>query len=74
MDDNEFMRRAFERLAARREEQDAFAEKFGEMVQNVVAAGMSEEVLRLAFERGIARGAYLRDNHQTEGEVIDIKG
>jgi hypothetical protein len=73
MDDNEFMRRTFERIAARQQEHDAFAEKFGELVQNVVAAGLSEETLRTAFERGLARGRYLRDSHHAEGAVVDLK-
>jgi ferric-dicitrate binding protein FerR (iron transport regulator) len=73
MDDNEFMRKAFERIAARQRDHDAFLEKFGELVQNVAAAGMPEEALRTAFERGMQRGTYLRDNHRSGGEVVDIK-
>ena len=71
-DDNEFLHKAFERFAARQRDHEAFAEKISELVQNVIAAGMSEERLRSAIERGMERGAYLRDKHRSDGEVIDI--
>ncbi len=72
-DDNEFMRQAFERFAARQRDHEAFAEKIGELIQNVIAVGMPVELVRDAFDRGMQRGVYLRDNHQSEAEVIDIK-
>lgn len=71
--DNEFMRRAFERFADRQRDHAAFAEKLGELIQNVIAAGMSEELLREVLERGIQRGRYLRDKHQAAGEIVDIR-
>lgn len=71
--DNEFLNKAFERFAARQRDQEAFAEKISELVQNVVAAGMSEEMLQRAIERGMKRGIYLRDRHRSEADVIDIR-
>jgi hypothetical protein len=71
--DNEFMRRSFERFADRQRNHAAFAEKLGELVQNVIAAGMSEDLLREVLDQGIERGRYLRDKHQTGGEIVDIQ-
>ena len=70
--DNEFLHKAFERFATRQRDHEAFAEKIAELVQNVIAAGMSEEMLQSALERGMERGRYLRDQHRSDGEVIDI--
>jgi nicotinamidase-related amidase len=72
-DNNKFTRLGSERFAARQRNHEAFAEKIGELIQNIIAAGMPVDLVRDAFDRGMQRGIYLRDNHQSEAEVIDIK-